>query len=201
MGNDGAGDGQGAERWLLISVVTGPEGALRVRVWRELRKLGAVYLHSAVCLLPDRPAVADTVKALARRVRDGGGTARIVSIQLLEPADRESIIAEQTADRDGEYAEVIERTAEFLAEIERETIRHHATYTEVEESETDLDRFERWMVQIDARNYFDAPGRSAAVAAIQRCRDVLADFQAAALTADTGNDPVIPDTDTRPSTA
>jgi len=30
---------------LLVTIVSGSTAALRVRVWRELRKLGAVYLH------------------------------------------------------------------------------------------------------------------------------------------------------------
>jgi hypothetical protein len=47
--------------WLLVAIVTGADAALRVRVWRELRKLGAVYLHSSVCLLPDQADIAATV--------------------------------------------------------------------------------------------------------------------------------------------
>ncbi len=47
-----AGDG-----WVLLSVSTGKESSLRVFVWRQLRKLGAVFLHQSVCLLPDRSVV------------------------------------------------------------------------------------------------------------------------------------------------
>lgn len=172
--------------WLLVSAMAGPDSSLRVRVWRELRKLGAVYLHSAVCLLPAQPQVETAVTSLAQRVHDGGGTMRVLTIQLTTHADREAVVHEQIADRDGEYAEVVERTTEFLNEIEHETARHRTTYTEVEESETDLDRFDRWMSQIDARNHFDAPGRDAAIEALQRCRAALATFQAAAVAADTG---------------
>ena len=172
-------------RWLLVTIVSGSESALRVRVWRELRKLGAVYVHSSVCLLPDRPAVAATVEALVQRVRRGGGRARVLHTQLLDPADEATIIAEQVADRDGEYDEVIERTAAFVDEIALESSRGNATYTEVEESEADLERFERWLTSIAARDYFGASGRAGAEAAVQRCRDLLADFQLAALAADT----------------
>lgn len=172
--------------WLLVSAMAGSDSSLRVRVWRELRKLGAVYLHSAVCLLPAQPQVETAVTSLAQRVHDGGGTMRVLTIQVTTYADREAVVDEQIADRDGEYAEVVERTTEFLNEIEHETARHRTTYTEVEESETDLDRFDRWMSQIDARNHFDAPGRDAAIEALQRCRAALATFQAAAVAADTG---------------
>jgi hypothetical protein len=134
--------------WLLVTIVSGSDAALRVRVWRELRKLGAVYLHKSVCLLPDQPAVAATVQTLARRVREGGGQARVLHTQLSDPAEEAAIIAEQIADRDREYDEVIERTAAFVDEIALESNRGNATYTEVEESEADLERFERWFSSI-----------------------------------------------------
>jgi hypothetical protein len=171
--------------WLLVAIVTGADAALRVRVWRELRKLGAVYLHSSVCLLPDRLNVADTVETLSRRVRDNGGKARVLKTVLVDDAEEARIIAEQSADRDTEYREVVERTGDFLAEIDRETQRNRATYTEVEESEADLERFDRWLASIVARDYFDAAGRHQAEQAIQRCREALAAFEAAAVAADT----------------
>jgi uncharacterized protein YdbL (DUF1318 family) len=177
-------DVQAGSGWLLVTVVSGSEATLRVRVWRDLRKLGAVYLHNSVCLLPDQPAVAAALEILVRRVRDGGGRARVFHTQLLDSAEEAAIVAEQIADRDREYNEVIERTGAFVDEIARETSRGNATYTEVEESEADLERFERWLASIAARDYFGATGRADAEAALQRCRDLLADFQLAALAAE-----------------
>jgi hypothetical protein len=171
--------------WLLVAIVTGADAALRVRVWRELRKLGAVYLHSSVCLLPDQPLVTDTVETLSRRVRDSGGKAQVLKTVLVDDAEDARIIAEQSADRDTEYGEVVERTGEFLAEIDREIQRNRATYTEVEESEADLERFDRWLASIVARDYFGASGRQRAEEAIQRCREALAAFEVAAVAADT----------------
>src|ERR1051326_5930460 len=46
------------ERFLLVSASTaGASAATRVRVWRKLRSLGALYLQQSVCLLPDREPV------------------------------------------------------------------------------------------------------------------------------------------------
>jgi hypothetical protein len=179
------GSPDGKRTWLLVAIVTGADAALRVRVWRELRKLGAVYLHSSVCLLPDHGNVADTVEMLSRRVRDSGGKAQVLKTVLVDNIEEARIIAEQSADRDTEYGEVVERTGEFLAEIDRETQRNRATYTEVEESEADLERFDRWLGLIVARDYFQAAGRHLAEEAIQRCRDALTAFEAAAVAADT----------------
>ncbi|GAA4567089.1 Chromate resistance protein ChrB [Planotetraspora kaengkrachanensis] len=178
------GDAGAEPNWLLVTVSTGQVASLRVYVWRQLRKLGALYLQQSVCLLPDRPDVAKTIARLVARVRDQGGQARALRVRLTDPQEHGALVDEQRADRDVEYAEVLERAPAFLAEIEMETTRGRATYAEVEESEADLERFEKWLAAIAARDYFDAPGGAAARAAVQRCRDVLADFETAALHAD-----------------
>ncbi|MGC4939832.1 Chromate resistance protein ChrB [Kribbella sp. DT2] len=175
-------------RWLLVSITTGADASLRVHVWRQLRKLGAVYLQNSVCLLPETGLVPQTVQRLAARVRDSGGKARVLHTVFVDPAEQDGVIAEQRADRDVEYGEVVERTPAFLAEIEQETARGRATYAEVEESEADLERFDKWLASIRARDYFEAPGGQAAREAVQACHHAFAAFEAAALAADTGTD-------------
>jgi hypothetical protein len=84
---------------------------------------------------------------------------------------------------------VVERTPAFLAEIAMETERGRATYAEVEESEADLDRFKAWLGKIATRDYFAAPGGQAARAAVAACEQALAEFEQAALSAETSAGP------------
>jgi hypothetical protein len=172
----------GAE-WQLVSITTGKDAALRVYVWRQLRRLGAVYLHKSVCLLPNQPGVRAALRPILLRVRAQGGTVRNLTIRV-EGREHEALVEEQQSDRDEEYREVVERVPGFLSEITMETARGRATYAEVEESEADLERFEKWLAAISSRDYFDAPAGVAARAAVQECRDALAGFEAAALAAD-----------------
>jgi hypothetical protein len=72
----------------------------------------------------------------------------------------------------------------FLDEIAYERGRGRATYAEVEESEADLERLQKWFTRVRARDYFDAPGRSDAEQAVERCAAVLAEFEAEALAAE-----------------
>ena len=176
--------------WRLVSITTGKDASLRVYVWRQLRRLGAVYLHKSVCLLPDRPEVRNSLRPILVRVHAQGGTVRNLLIRI-EGHDHDALVVEQREARDEEYREVIERVPSFLAEITMETARGRATYAEVEESEADLERFEKWLAAIAARDYFDAPAGVDARAAVQRCRDALAGFEAAALAAEFGE----PDSD------
>jgi hypothetical protein len=172
-----------ADAWLLLIVTSGKEASLRVFVWRELRKLGALYLHKSVCLLPDRPEVRTRLQPVLGRIRGQSGSARMITVAI-SGDEHQVLVDEQRRDRDTEYGEVVERVPKFLAEIEMETARGRATYAEVEESEADLERFEKWLAAIANRDYFDAPGGDEARAAVQRCREALAAFETAANAAD-----------------
>jgi hypothetical protein len=176
-----------AGTWLLLIVTTGKEASLRVFVWRELRKLGALYLHKSVCLLPDRPEIRTRLQPILGRIRGQGGSARVITVAI-SGDEHQALVDEQRRDRDTEYGEVVERVPQFLAEIEMETARGRARYAEVEESEADLERFEKWLTAIANRDYFDAPGGDEARAAVQRCQEALAVFETAALAADTADD-------------
>ena len=148
-----------------------------------------MYLQQSVCLLPDREATRRQVRRLVARVREEGGTARCLTVIAADAGEYAELVAEFNAERDIEYAEVVERAPALLAELDAEAARDRVTYAEVEESEADLERFERWMAKIQARDYFGAPGRHAADEAVIACRTALAAFEAAALSADTAAHP------------
>jgi hypothetical protein len=163
----------------------GSDATLRVYVWRQLRRLGALYLHKSVCLLPNRPEVRAALQPILLRVQAQGGTVRNLTIRV-DGSDHDTLVAEQRHERDKEYREILERVPAFLSEISMETARGRTTYAEVEESEADLERFEKWLAAITARDYFQAAAGSTARAAVQQCRDALAAFEAAALAAEFG---------------
>src|SRR5215468_8313801 len=140
--------GSARERFLLVSASTaGASAATRVRVWRKLRSLGALYLQQSVCLLPAREPVRRQVQRLLASVRADGGTARSLTVTVDDGAEYAGLVADYNAERDAE------------------------------ESEADLDRFEKWFAKIAARDYFAAPGGPAARQAVEQCRTALAAFE------------------------
>jgi hypothetical protein len=172
--------------WLVVSVSTaGAAASLRVQVWRKLRSLGALYLQQSACLLPATAHVARDVRRLAGRVRQGGGTARVLPMAFTDPADEQAVITELNAARDAEYAEVLERLPELHRELASEQARGRLTYAEVEESEADLHRFQAWLAKIEARDYFRAAGGEAARSAVAGAVAALAAFENAVLDAET----------------
>jgi ChrB-like protein len=181
------------DAWLLVTASSaGAADSLRVAIWRKLRSLGALYLHQSVCVLPGRPDVEREIRRLVGRVRAHGGAARVLRIAFEDANEEAQLVSELQAARDDEYAEVLERVPAFLEELRNERDRDRATYEEVEESEADLQRFRAWLTKIDRRDYFGAPRRAEAHAAVERCAQALEAFESEAFSRDaepTGNHP------------
>jgi hypothetical protein len=173
------------ETWLLVTASSaGAADSLRVAIWRKLRSLGALYLHQSVCVLPARADVEREIRRLADRVRTNGGTARVLRIAFEDAHEEARVVSELQAARDDEYGEVVERVPAFLDELRSERDRDRATYEEVEESEADLERFRAWLAKIDRRDYFEAPRRAEAHAAVERCARALEAFESEAFARD-----------------
>jgi len=175
-----------ARDWLLITVSTpaGGSSTLRVYAWRNLRSLGAHYLQQSVCLLPATPKTTRAVARLVTRLRAEGGQGEMLRISLTDPGQEAAIVDAFQRERTDEYREVVERTREFHDELQRERRRGRAMYTELEESDADLARHQRWLAAIRARDYFDAPGAAEAAAAVTSCEEALARFESEALSAE-----------------
>src|SRR3984885_10251658 len=153
--------------WLLITVSTpgGGTSTLRVYAWRKLRSLGAHYLQQSVCLPPATPKTTRAATRLVARLRAEGGHGEVLRIKLLDDKQEAAVIDAIQRERTDEYHEVVESTRQFNEELALERRRGRATYTELEESDADLARYQKWLAAIRARDYFDAPGGGAAPAA------------------------------------
>ena len=180
-------DGRAVERdWLLITVSTPPGGTstLRVYAWRKLRSLGAHYLQQSVCLLPATPKTTRAAARLVTRLREEGGHGEMLRIRLSDAKQEAAVIDAIQRERTDEYRELVESTRQFHEELQLERRRGRATYTELEESDADLARYQKWLAAIRARDYFDAPGGQEAAAAVASCEEALARFESEALSAE-----------------
>ena len=175
-----------ARDWLLITVSTpgGGSSTLRVYVWRNLRRIGAHYLQQSVCVLPATPKTTRATTRLVTRLRAEGGRGEMLRIQLTDARQEAAVIDAMQRERADEYRELVESTGQFREELEQERRRGRATYTELEESDVDLARHQKWLAAIRARDYFDAPGGEEAAAAVASCEEALARFESEALSAE-----------------
>lgn len=164
-------------RWLLLiyRVPQDPPGR-RTYVWRQLKQLGAVYLQQAAAILPDRPEVRTSAETLADWIQDVGGEVSLLETSAPNADWEINLVARFNAARDEEYAEIVENVERFEDEIARESRRGKFTFAELEDLESDWEKLQRWDVRVQARDFFDAPGRETLIAALRRGRTDLETF-------------------------
>ncbi len=167
------------QAWILVvyRVPTEP-ASRRVAIWRDLKRLGALYLQQCVCILPRiQPAQGELERIIAKIPTLGGECTRF-DIPTMPTVDEEKIIAAFRALRDKEYAEIVEECAtKFVKEIEFEHFRKNYTFEEAEEIGQDLEKIRRWYARVTDRDWFDAPGKAAVETWIAQCQELLNDFE------------------------
>lgn len=168
-----------AREWVLLvyRVPTEP-ASKRVSVWRDLKRMGALYLQQCVCILPRQEVLREELERVTAKIPVMGGDYTMFDVPTLKPADEEKIITAFRVLRDKEYAEIVEECeTKFVKEIEFEHFRQNYSFEEAEEIGQDLEKIRRWYDRIVARDWFEAAGRDAVVEWIARCQELLNDFE------------------------
>lgn len=160
--------------WLLLTYKAPPEpAAKRIAIWRKLKGMGAVYLQSGVCLLPKTDDHQRRLKVLENEIEEIGGEAVLLETVGLDRIQEEKVIVRFTADRDEAYREFIDKTADFEAEIAKETGARHFTYAELEENDVDLEKLRGWLAKIRKLDFYGAPLSAEADTRLQNCVALL----------------------------
>src|SRR6202165_1510437 len=164
-------------RVLIYRVPTEP-ASKRVAVWRDLKRLGALYLQQCACIFPDIPGVTDEVHQVAAKIPALGGETFLLDVPSLKAADEARIIESFRTLRTNEYAEIIEECeTKFVKEIEFEHFRQNYTFEEAEEIEQDLEKIRRWFERVRGRDWFKADRRDEVESWLARCQGLLARFE------------------------
>lgn len=147
------------KNWLsLITTLPTENATLRQRAWRALKASGAAVLRDGVYLMPALPHCQDTLGKLAQEVRDGGGSAHLLTMHSVEGED---------------FTPLFDRSSEFnalRAEIrqQRQALTPD-TLQQVQRQARKLRKAQMALVEID---FF--PG-----ALQQQCEDVLRELELA----------------------
>ncbi len=165
--------------WLLLvyRVPTEP-ASKRVTIWRDLKRLGSLYLQQCVCILPDQPKLRAKVEHIVEKIEAMDGEHTLFEIPRLGERDEERIIQSFRALRNNEYQEIVEECeTKFVKEVEFEHFRQNYSFEEAEEIGQDLEKIRRWFDRIVARDWFGASGRQEVETWIDRCTDLLNHFE------------------------
>jgi hypothetical protein len=159
------------ESWLLlIYTVPAKPTSKRAFIWREIKKVGAIYLRDGVCALPSTEATLRAFHEIATKVEEFEGAATLAEDCRL-PIERAAALIDQMVQaREHEYAELVRQT-KLLAQHVRREREHRAV--DPSEFEADLGKLRRWLDQILARDYFKTAQSGWAHDTLAQCTEEL----------------------------
>jgi hypothetical protein len=164
---------------LLVYRMPAKPTAGRVAAWRNLKKIGAVYLQDSVCVIPDTAPQRRELAPVLERIDADGGRYHMLPLRKLPDEERTkllSLFSEQSAQH---YREIVENCeVNFVKEIEFEHFRRNYTYEEAEEIRMEFDKICTWFKRVEERDWFGAPNREEARTWLRRCESLLEEFEA-----------------------
>ncbi|WP_051620430.1 Chromate resistance protein ChrB [Paenibacillus sp. UNC451MF] len=163
--------------WIVLSYkVPSEPSTIRVRVWRTLKALGAVYIQQSVCVAPITVEVLKKLQSLKKLIESNEGEALLLEVNKFSPSTEEELIVIFNNQRIAEYEEFLEGSRNFLNEIETETKKGKFTYHEVEENEAELAKLKRWHNKILKRDFFSCTNSIQAKQKLNECEQRFGEF-------------------------
>lgn len=129
---------------LILSLPT-HHSTVRMRAWRALKACGAAVLRDGVYLLPAGERHFQTLNAIANEVREGDGTAYLLTVECAEEEEYQALF-----DRTEAYAELLSNATALRARLSP------ATLTEVRKQARKLRKAFGQLVDID---FFPGPSQ------------------------------------------
>lgn len=139
--------------WLLLITSLPTENATaRMRAWRALKASGAAVLRDGVYLLPDEPAHAATLTAVAEDLRSNSGTAHLLRSNSDDPA------LPPLFDRSPAYGALLADITRCRAQLREDTVMGTSGQAR---------KLRRQFDQLAAIDFFPGPAQQQAQAAMQ----------------------------------
>src|SRR6516162_10712145 len=96
---------QGSWLFLLFNLPA-KQSSDRVKIWRQLKKFGAIQLKTSTYVLPDAPVHYERFQRLAKEIVDNGGEAALVRVKDIEGIPNAAVIAMFNEARARDYDEI-----------------------------------------------------------------------------------------------
>jgi len=105
--------------WLLLHYkLPSKPSALRVYVWRKLKRLGAILLHESVWVLPDLPRTAEQFQWLAAEIHEMGGNAYYWKANTISGEEDTSIVEQFNRQVEAVYSELLKQIDKPRADLQ-----------------------------------------------------------------------------------
>jgi hypothetical protein len=164
-------------RILIYRMPTEP-ASKRVAVWRDLHRIGSLYLQQCVCILPAIEAPNADLSRITQKIPALGGDFTLLDVPKLPPDDEARIIASFRAQRASEYAAVVEECrTDFIKRLEFQQLREDFSVDVRDELKQQLHELQRSVERIKQHDWFTADGREDAERWLERCEASLGAFE------------------------
>jgi hypothetical protein len=155
---------KGPPRWLLLIHQIPPKPPyFRAKVGKRLQRLGAVPIKNSVYVLPFSGSTQEDFQWVVREIVTDGGEATLCSAQFVDGLRDDQVEALFHAAREADYGQVADEVREASAGLPPQLARDDERRTELEAT---LARLRKRMADVNAIDFFGAPGREAADAAL-----------------------------------
>jgi hypothetical protein len=165
---------------VLIYTVPSQPTRKRAYVWRELKRLGAVYLRDGVALLPHRQELEPRLREVDARIREYDGASYLLLSPHFPPNSDDALIRFFQDERREEYREIHHAGVRFLRDVLADVDADDFGFPDVDKLDSELARLHRWYEQIEARDYFGAPGSDVTRDILAKCDRAFEQFTSTA---------------------
>lgn len=163
--------------WLVVlyDIPTEPS-RLKVRLWRDFKRMGALYPPTSVCIIPDTQKNRQELERISKMINKDGKLMRIRG-RAMNENDQTNILQTFRTERDKQYDEILEECQEFMDEINLNINTKKTTQEEVEEMEEALDGLRRWFDRVKSIDWVEKSASSIRVEkSLERCEGLMAKF-------------------------
>ncbi|KGK91815.1 hypothetical protein DP73_01265 [Desulfosporosinus sp. HMP52] len=164
-------------KWLVLFYkIPSNSSTSRVYIWRQIKKLGALYMQDGGVILPYSKENMVSFKNLNDKIKELNGDPTILISSFFDSEKENVIIEEFKHTRNLEYKEILEQCGKFFAEIKKETEKHNFTSEELEEIEEELDKLKNWYEKVKKRDFFQASMSDKVNETLEECHKRLEEF-------------------------
>jgi hypothetical protein len=111
--------------WLLLHYkLPHNPSALRVYIWRKLKRLGAILIHEAVWVLPDLPRTAEQIQWLTAEIQEMGGEAYSWKANTILGESDDDITRQFNEQVDAIYADLLKKLEKPRADLQEISRRY-----------------------------------------------------------------------------
>jgi hypothetical protein len=162
-------------KWLVFSysLPTNLTAASRVRIWRKLRKSGAVSPKLGVHILPYNDACVETVRWLTAEVERESGEAIVMQVNRFENLSDDKVIDIFRNERMADYQQIEAFIAELEKLIEAHRLEQNEDPNKVVSIKRDISKIKKNIDEVSRLDFFQIYDKHSLLKRLQHLQKTL----------------------------